>query len=275
VNVKWLLENGMFDEKEPQIVKSIKDAGSECVLLDFAHYMPDSVFLDLFEEEDCVVVHGSLQFITRIRRAAKWIPGAYCNLDAYECNYYYPRVGEYLLNRNYIMLPVGELARQRNRISRLYESSKIFVRPSSGFKYFTGCVIDLDNWEKDSRNIYCYNIEPEKVVVVAPVYPIETEWRFVVVGDTIITGSQYMSRGEIAHAPGYPQEAFDYAQGVVQKTEYRPDRVFVIDVCQIFQGDFFVVEFGGFSTCGMYENDWSKIVPAVSAAALKEWEEYQ
>jgi hypothetical protein len=271
---KWLLEKSVIEDEEKSICEAIQAEGFECKVLDFASYMDDSAFLKLFDQDDCVVCYGSLQFASRIRRAAQWIPGVYCSLDAYECAYYYPRLGQCLLNEHYVMLPFGELERRKDFLFDTFDTNEIFIRPSSGFKLFTGKVVTRNSWEKDLKLFSFYDVDPERIVVAAPGRIVDREWRTVVVEGKIVAASLYMEKGEIKQSPGCPDDVWQYAQDVVDENNYDPDRAWTLDIADTCEGNR-VIEVGAFSTSGLYECDWKAVAKAVSAAAMREWEEYQ
>src|SRR5580693_8024017 len=92
-------------------------------------------YFDVFKEEDCVIFFGSIGMAEIIKRKTKWIPGVYHNEPQYKCSYYYPRLSKFLLNENYMILPYGELLRQKNFLyEHLGNGDMIFIRPNTGSK---------------------------------------------------------------------------------------------------------------------------------------------
>src|SRR5690606_3444445 len=119
------------------------------------------------------------------------LPGVYCNLQQLQCTSYYPKFGELLLNSQYIMLPFGELNRQKEFLFQCLGEEKIFIRPNSGFKIFTGKVVTRDSWDEDLRLFGFYSVEADKLVIASKSQDIFGEWRFVVVDNQIVSGSKY------------------------------------------------------------------------------------
>jgi hypothetical protein len=267
-NVKWLLEPEVFEGEEEPLLATLTKLGVEYEAIKFGKPYED--YLKSFKDTDCVVFHGSLQSGGLYQREAKWIPGVYCNLPKFECVYYYPRLGKNLLNADYIMLPFGELNRRKEWLLETF-GDNFFIRPSSGFKTFTGKVVTGETWDKDIRLLGFCNIEPEAIVVVAPSAEIVTEWRLVVVDNKVIAASQYKQKDR--QEPS--EEVWNYGQKVLDESDYQPDPAWILDVCQIKNGELKVVEVGSFSCCGLYDCDPEPIVQEVSRVAWREWQEYQ
>ena len=210
-----------------------------------------------------MIFHGSLQFARLIqRKSTNWYPGVYCNLPQFECVYYFPRFGELLLNSNYIMLPFGELKRRKDWLfDTIGENGNFFLRPSSGFKTFTGQVVNHSNI--DSIGVRC---DPEEIVIASKPIEIVREWRTIVNGleTKIITGSQYKVNNEIVKSPEVPMEVLSYASDVIKTVNFHPDPIWVLDVCETKDGKLMVLEVGSFSCSGLYNCDPQAIVETVN-----------
>lgn len=280
MQVKWLLEPEVFDEDEVSVIAALKKLNVPHVVCkfgrDYASYIKD------FAEEDCVVFHGSFQFAREIEQNAKWIPGVYCNKQKLDCLYYYPRLGDFLLNSHYMMLPFGELNRRKNDLFDFAEQSYkpgrkdcVFIRPSSGLKSFTGKVVMEDDWHKDIRLMGFYDVPPEALVVAATVYEILNEWRTIVVEGKVIASALYKKGDSFVRVPGAPRDVVLYAQRVVDETKFDPDAAWTLDICETANKELKVLEVGSLSCAGFYGANAELIIPAVNAVALKEWESYQ
>jgi len=72
-----------------------------------------------------------MQKAAEIRKARQDI-SVWLETDAFECVNYLPKLGEFLFNSVYIILPVSELIRLKWVVYQwLAKDTKIFVRPSS------------------------------------------------------------------------------------------------------------------------------------------------
>lgn len=271
--MKWLLESDVFDDDLLPMLDELKRQNIEYKVADHMTSIHPERVQALFPPDDCVVFYGSLGMSRIVKLHTSWVPGIFCELPHYECVYYYPRIHKYLLNSNYVMLPFGELTRRKEFLLDLFgKDGKIFIRPSSPFKIFGGKVIDSKNWESDIKFVQFYNVEAEKVVVVAPPKVVTHEWRVVVVDGKAISGSQYIKNDEIESGP-CPKDVMIYAQWVLCNIDYKPDRAWCLDVCRTDDDFLHVLEVGAFSTCGLYQCPMEPIIREVSRVAQEEWEE--
>lgn len=270
--VHWLVEEEGFNLDLEPLLSEIKAQGHGLKIHNHVPFEGSDKYLGLFDKDDCVVFYGSLQFGKQIQRQAPWIPGVYCSLEKFECTYYYPFFGSWLLNGNYVMLPYGELKRRKDfLLETLSNNGAVFVRPSSGFKIFTGKVIYAESWAKDVENLGFYDVDPERVVVVAEPHNLDGEWRFIVVKGRVVAGSQYRSAIGVKYSEVIAPEIYEFAQKVVDSAKYEPDPAWCLDVCRRKDGELFVLEVGCFSSAGLYAASKSDIVREVSKVALEEW----
>ncbi len=260
-------------ESTERMTDALKRQNIDHKVVEYVPYSGSTEYLKSFSPDDCVIFQGSLQFAAQIRREAKWIPGVFFNSVRYNCTHYYPALGEYLLNENYMMLPYGELKRRKEYLyEHLGTDRTIFLRPNVGDKLFTGKLVFKENYEKDVEMLGFYDVPSEALVVAAEPQNLNAEWRFVVTEDGVVAGSQYRKGIQVWRDAAYPQEAFDLAGEIAKK--YKPDGAWVVDICLTKSGRYRLMEVGCFSCCGLYECNRDAVVAAVSAAALKEWQSY-
>jgi len=270
-DVKWLVEPQVFEGDATSLLDGLERLGVPHEVCTFGR--PYESYLDAFSDDECVVFYGSLQFARLIQRNARWIPGVYCNLPQFQCTYYYPRFGEHLLNSDYFILPYGDFIRQ-NKYGRMGVASAtrgMFIRPSSGFKTFTGCLFEE---EKIINELNCV-CEPETLVVVAPPAKIVREWRTIVAEGEIIASSQYKEGDKFIRKEGSPESVIEYGNKVLDSVEYSPDFVWSLDICEKKSGELKVLEVGSFSCVGLYACDVDPIIQKVNYLAAKEYEDYQ
>lgn len=259
--MRWLLEPEVFQEDEYPLMEALDNLGVKYTACQFGtpydKYIKDTVEPTIF--------HGSLQFGKQIQQQSQTIR-VYCNLPQYECLYYYPRLGKYLLNDDYVMLPLGDLERQKSMLFSMFGyhspgvvyNKALFIRPSSGYKTFTGTLIKEDNWR---FNVYPYKaLNPEALVVVSSQKEIFAEWRVVVIDKQAVTAGQYSEKGKIVRISNVPERVMKYAQLVLNHTDYEPDRAWVLDICESSRGELWVVEPNSFSCAGLYACDYEAIV---------------
>ena len=292
MKVKWLIEADVFEDNTDKLIQVIKNKGFDHHILKYIPFDDDlpNRCLKIYGPDECVVFYGSLNFGRKLRKLP-WVPGVYLNEKAFECTSYYPVLGYKLVHSNYLMMPYGDLRRRKDDLYTYFNDDKIFIRPNSGNKQFTGMIVEKHDFEDCIKLAGFYDVEPDLLVVVSNVHDIEKEWRFVVVNGEVISGSLY--RDWSAPEKIYPgtttrdyvlmnshsvhEECNDGNAWNVARTcanMYNPDKCYTIDVAKINSNAYGILEVGCFSCAGMYGNDLEIIVDKVSEAALNEWEEY-
>jgi hypothetical protein len=276
MKVSWLIDSEMFDHYRDDLVAAIQSLGHEVRLIRAPRppYRWDDVgcsYRETFPPEMCVVAHGDIELMTRIHRERRWNPGAFATIEHFFCSSYYCQFGKYLLNRDYVMLPFGELRRCQEFLFRTVgQDGRVFVRPDSPLKLFTGQIASRDSFDADLEFMAFYEFPPESLVVVSPPQEIVAEWRFVVADRKVVAGCQYKNMGQLNSQPHYDDKAFDLASQIAS-TGYEPDAAWVMDICRTTDGAYHLLEIGGFSFADLYSCDKRAVVEGVSNAAIKQW----
>lgn len=282
MKAKWIIEKfGGDSDVAEALKKEVEIQGHEVLYLDDYEPFGDFNGVKTFDIEEPVIVQGSIQFIKQLQREKLFYYGEWCKWDEFRCQEYYAQLGEYIVNQDYMMMPLIEAHRRQNELLEIFNGN-FFIRPDAGDKGFTGMVItgvqDLNSesravntWKNIIRDHY-----KETLVVVAPVRTILNEWRMVVVDKEIITGSHYKENGKLnilseEHAP---QEVFDFA-AKVRKTKWAPAPVWIMDICRTKDGNLHLLEIGAFNCAGLYGCNLSKIVSRVSKKVIDTVEEYR
>lgn len=270
MKAKWLIETTAWTDDLESFFEAIREQEME-----YKQVTSDTEdVLSMFDSDDCVIFYGSLRVGKHIRRKAHWIPGVFYNATAYDCNHYYPFFGDMLLNREYIMLPFGELRRNKEMLyDYLGEDRSIFLRPNRCDKIFTGKLVGKEEFDKELDFLGYGAVDPHEIIVVARPINIVQEWRFVCVRGKVITGSTYKKNDRVAIEQGFSEEALATAHMAAEC--YNPDLAWVIDVGLTRAGRYCIVEIGCFSCAGLYKCDRSLIIKEVSAAAIEEWNSYR
>jgi len=298
--VKWLFEKDVFEDNTDKMIEEVEFQGMKALVVPYVPFDDDIVIRcsQMLGDEECVVFYGSLNFGKKLQRKLPWVPGVYLNEKTFECTTYYPKLGNLLLHYDdFIMLPYGSLYDKEDMLFKMF-GDKLFIRPNSGTKEFTGFVTSPHRFEERVKLAGFYDVEPELLVLVSKAFDLEREWRFVIVDGKVISGSLYRYWGELAddhksvdyvisHSSKMHKElhevaawrkdwenaAWDIAQKAADKWQH-DQRAWTIDVCQTKEGEVKVLEIGCFSCAGMYDNNLRRVISAVSKAALAEWNEY-
>jgi len=274
----WLIQTNMDGVDTRPMIAEVRRQGMRAIetehslvrKIDFlriagVHGDTDGSFLDLKNPHLRVVCYGDIDFVRQIQRTV-FVPGAYCNFDNMKCSTYYAYLGGHLLNKDYLMLPVGDLLRRWDGLIVSNFNRPLFIRPSSGAKPFTGYVVEPEG--RDKIQTLIETVGPDTLVVVAPEKEITIEWRFVICDGKVVTGCQYLP----IEQEGWSTPSLCLASKIAAQ-EWQPDRCYTVDIAES-EGEVYLLEINSFGCAGFYKCDVKQIVRCASEAAVNEWKEY-
>src|SRR5262249_4288324 len=112
--------------------------------------------------------------------------------------------------------------------------------------------------------------DPCTLIVVATPQAIAREWRLVVIGNRVVSGSQYAKGGQRAIVAECPSEVRGHAETMLAEVRWRPDAAFMLDMCES-AGRLWVVELNSFSGSWLYRCELPEVVSAASELAEQTW----
>jgi hypothetical protein len=276
MRVGWLIDGAMFPAYRDELAACVRAQGHALQLIGapsppYRWEDVDNAYRNAFPAGACVVTHGDIELVTRVARERRWAPGAFATVAHFACSHYFCYFGEYLLGREYLMVPFGELRRMKDYLFETIGSEgQVFVRPDSPLKLFTGQIMSAATFDQDYEFMGFYEFPQESIVVVSAPRVIAAEWRFVIADREVVAGSQYKLAGKNVVTPTFDAAARELAE-TIAKSAYQPDRVWVMDVCRTAEGEYRLLEIGGFSFSDLYACDKAAVVESVSRAAWAEW----
>jgi hypothetical protein len=265
MQVTWVLEPQVFSQEYRFIPQALREAGHAMVTWD-DDWWRSGAWPRIVDH--AVVFHGSLGNAARVRSDLPWIPGAYCDVEAFHCSKWYPGAQHWLLHRQWRILPAKELAEKTTTVlASLGSPDCVFIRPDSPLKPFSGRVLQGQGITLEAMDYGFYYDDERLPVIVAPVRSVGREWRYVVVDRKVIAGSAYQAAGRSALAdnPGGAAWTFatEIAAGLVP-----PEDVYVMDICEA-DGRLWLLELNPFSGADLYACDPRAVVTAVSEIAKR------
>lgn len=269
--VTFVIDEGMIQaEEHTGLPAQLRELGYGVEVTSYIGRSEDRAVTP-YGADQCVVAYGSIGFVEQRVKAIQGIPGCYYARERFMCSSYMPRIPlELLGNAEAVYLPFGDFERRFDQMYRLFGASRLFVRPDSGIKTFTGLCIDLETAPFEISSLKQLTPVTEKtMVLVAPARVIDAEYRFFIVGGKVITGSQYHVDGKISIDPSVSEVCLRVAEQVAALPR-QVDLAYACDV-GLFGGVPKVVELNAFSTSGLYACDSLALFKAVADIAWREF----
>ncbi len=213
-----------------------------------------------------VVFHGSLGNAARITSELRWSPGSFCPVQSFHCSSWYESARRWLVHTDWIICPANELVANAPTIAKqLGATDRLFVRPDSPLKPFSGRIVDIATLTLAKLDHGFYYDDDSITIVAAPIQQIGNEWRFVVVNRSVITGSAYDPKTRKPVIVPLDSAAAAFAAKVASELP-EPEIVYVLDVCEC--DDLLrLLEMNPFGGADLYACDAHAIIDSVSAIA--------
>jgi hypothetical protein len=271
----WLIEAGVYGDEALPLLDEIRRQGMTAEVVPHQSLqkgLAPVVGGQLLARGACVLGYGTYPFAQQIILHHHWLPGAWCSAQNLDCATYFAYFGRYLLNQHYAIMPGVEAIRQRDWLFSVFgRDRRVFARPTSCHKLFIGRCIYSDSF---AAALAPTRYDPATLVVIASPQPISREWRVIVIGDRIVSGSQYALGGERAVAAGFPAEVRAFAESMLSEVRWRPDPAFMLDVCES-AGRLWLVELNSFSGSWLYRCELPAIVSTASELCKHIWQKSQ
>lgn len=267
----WLIEADIFGAAAEPLKAEIRGRGLDVFVVRHRPHAPqprDLIGAEALPPEACVIFVGTYPAMRHVTLYRKWRPGAWCSDARLACSCYYAYFGAHMLNQRYTILPGVEALRHADRLFDSYgRDGKIFARPDAVQKIFTGAVTERRGFE---RVLAPALYDPATLVLLAEPQTIGREWRLLVAHGQVVAASQYLDSGQRLLEAGCPDEVRGFAERVLATVAWRPDPLFMMDVCESEAG-LRILELNSFSCSGFYLCDPGAIVAAASEAAAGLW----
>lgn len=251
--MKWIIENITKEKSFTELAQAVRESEHELFTVDGDYDRGVIDRLTEFASDETALVLGSIgmcELICRdvpnasmMRTPEAYFVSSYC--DILECF------------NSLCELPV------MGNVSSVIKYTKddcVFIRPDRGDKPFKGRVFSLDE-------LPLLRLDQEFTdVVISTPKTILGEYRFVCSKSEAIAASSYRILGQPVWLPDVPEKATDRCLKELLKLQNFPDPVFVMDICNDADGDFWVLELNAFSGSGLYACDKAAIVHGVCDA---------
>lgn len=259
-DVTWILESSVFAHEDRRLREAAQEADHAVIEWD-DEWWSTRRFPAI--DDRFVLFHGSLANADRIARELDWSPGAHCSTEALHCSAYYPRCRDWLVHPDAVFTTVRELVAASREVGGVVGSDgRVFVRPDSPLKPFSGRVVELEGLSRAHLDHGFYYDDDALPIVLSPVLEIGQEWRFVVVGGEVRSGCAYDSPSRAGRSS--PSDLpFERAREIARAIDIGIS-AYVLDLCEL-GGDVRLLELNPFSGADFYDCDARSIVRAIEA----------
>lgn len=134
----------------------------------------------------------------------------------------------------------------------------LFIKPAQDLKAFTAGVLEAG--QSPRKYIESQMHQPgafDATIMLAGVKDVVDEYRFFVVDGKVVTGSQYRVHKKLEYKElsnsAHHLNAISFA--VECASQYKPAKVFTLDVCMTGDGDHKIIEYNCFNGSGLYACD--------------------
>jgi len=272
----WRLHKAIFAEQMDKALDVIKQLGDTCqVVSGTPSQLAEVPFYSIAQPTLAITTLQDAQRL--IRKDYPSTPWLFFNNNNYKVSFWLPRIDNNIptLNREALFLPVGLLRNlTSNQVDRIVaKGEKLFIKPDTGNKIFTGfSITNDDNFLESVKNHLMFaHIEPEEMCVLSPHKDIEDiEWRFWIAEGKIIGYTPYAWETEPEFQTA-PENILKVAEAMA-KNSWQPDYIYVADFCTTKIGEVMLIEINAASTSGIYNAQLDKLLPAMRATCIKEFE---
>jgi len=249
------------DGSKERLIYTIQEMGYELFVEEYIPFVENN--LSFLPIDKPVVFHGGIDCALNVRyRKLPFRPFAWFDPDVLKCSHYYSHWNPYLTQQVYGFYPLGTLKDKKEWIYDVYgEEDRIFIRPDSNDKLFVGQVVAKDRLEGFLNFIWVTEDMGTTLALVSRPEALLSEYRLIMHGGKVVTGSRYMDRGVLDTEAGFPDQVAQFAE-LVCKT-WTPHPIFVLDLATTENG-VKVVECGSINCAGYYAADLRKIVKAMA-----------
>jgi hypothetical protein len=261
--VTWVLEPEVFLETHGQLCAAIRAQGHKQINWSDAWWstgIPSPI------PTTRIVFHGSLGNAARIALTLNWSPGSFCPVNAFHCSSWYESARQWLVHHDWRFVAANELVANAREIAcQLGATDRIFVRPDSPLKPFSGRVVEVDGVSLSKLDHGFYYEDESLPVVAAPVQKIGKEWRFIIASRKVVAGSAYDPASRKPTAEALDSAASAFATEISSSIP-SPADVYVLDVCEC-NGELRLLELNPFGGADLYASDPTSVVRVVSEVA--------
>jgi hypothetical protein len=226
--------------------------------------------------EGPVIFYGSTKLVERVNHALvsdplstsgrKWTLGVWYSHERFSMQRTIGLYDELMLNGVDSHMHALEDLVSENRDPE----EELFVRPVHDLKAFVGAVRKFKELSELLKQSNTSSATGKTEVLVSPPRNIHREWRCFMVDGRVVAHSEYKRDGELLkqdqmhYTPTDVTLLAERAAGI-----YSPAPVFVLDICELKNGELKIVETNCFNCAGVYRSSLRDIAREVTGYAAR------
>lgn len=270
----WILDKYIIElsEKGDEIISSLESDGCHYVIREYDRFGKVELSPELTDFSNPLpgIVYGSIQFVEKYSAHSSMCPSSYYDSESYKVSDYLTRIKpELYLNSNGFLLPYDVLRKNYLQYTSILRDSKLFIRPNTGKKIFTGLIIDTNKPEEFDLLEKSTGVMANTLVWVSTAKHISAEYRYIIVDGSVISSSQYHKNGEIFISENNDPRARELAEHIAN-TSNSFYNTFVCDI-GIYNDNPYVIELNCINTSAWYLADVDSIVTALNKKVLRDY----
>jgi hypothetical protein len=247
----WLVQiTSRHDDTIHQEVESLNRLGLEWKNFGVIPFTTDITGIDVPLTN--FVVRGGTKVLSMITAdSTMWMKdGVLYDVDKFDQNQY-----------QYLGLPLLNADAQFYNLPEfpyLKFDREVFVKPSSDLKAFTAGILEIGQSVQEFIGSQMHQANAfDETILVASAKTVVDEYRFFVLKDQVITGSQYRINQQLQYRALTNslehESVLDVARAYAKL--YQPADVFTLDICRTSAGEYLIIEYNCFNASGLYACD--------------------
>jgi len=252
-NIHIALDSYFFFERENfQKIKEFLDENNIdnelYKILPFSHEIQP-----LLPKDKLIIPFGCIEFVQEIRNMKDLNSEIFFDENIFTNENCLKQWGAHCLNSDAQIMSVEDAMKN-------LEDKQYFMRPVEDLKSFTGNLFEpghlpslLERYSGYENNQF----NSKSRIIVSEPKKIIREWRNFIVDGQVISSSLYKENKKHKEELGAPTPAIQLCYNALSL--YNPAKAFVLDVCELDDGFFYIVEFGCIHNCGFYKAGVEKV----------------
>lgn len=248
--IEWIVQDIFGDETE-DLLRALTNQGIKYYLVKENQH---------FSYNQQYIIRGSLEFVNEQQKEN--INLLYFHLKNFNCSRYYHRFKNLMFNNDHFFVTKAGLKLSKNILpwSQIPPTQRVFIRPDSGGKEFTGTYICKKWFEKDIDIVLKNTSMLDSDLILVSTYKDSVEeFRGVVLNGKLISVSKESFNGVKISSKFYKQ-ILEFAKSFVFPNI---SFCYTVDFCEV-DGKIRIVEANSFNCAGLYNVNYDKIVKEIS-----------